>query len=129
MNTRQIVEKYFEYANAGKWDDWCDLFTEDAVYDEQLAGHIEGREVLRGMMRGFPDAYAKFENKPKHFVVDGNHAAVISHISALASKYQNEPIEAEAVLYIENENGKIKYAANYHDSKPFKPFLKQIGAE
>jgi ketosteroid isomerase-like protein len=129
MNTRQIVEKYFEYANAGEWDNWCDLFTEDAVYDEQLAGHIEGRETLRGMMRGFPDAYAKFENKPKHFVVDGNHAAVISHISALAMKYQDQPIEAEAVLYIENVNGKIKYAANYHDSKPFKPFLKQIGAE
>jgi hypothetical protein len=80
-------------------------------------------------MRGFPEAYAKFENKPKHFIVDGNHAAVISHISALAMKFQDQPIEAEAVLYIENDNGKIKYAANFHDSKPFKPFLKQIGAE
>jgi ketosteroid isomerase-like protein len=37
MNTRQIVEKYYELANAGNWDAWCDLFTEDAVYDEQLA--------------------------------------------------------------------------------------------
>ena len=66
MNTREIVDKYYEYANAGKWDAWCDLFTEDAIYDEQLAGRIEGREVLRGMMKGFPDAYAKFQNVPKH---------------------------------------------------------------
>jgi ketosteroid isomerase-like protein len=129
MNTREVVEKYYEYANAGKWDAWCDLFTEDAIYDEQLAGRIQGRETLRPMMKGFPDVYAKFVNAPKHFVVNGNQAAVISHISALASKFQNEPIEAEAVLYVEIENGKIKYAANYHDSKPFKPFLKQIGAE
>lgn len=126
MNTREVVDKYYEYASAGKWDAWCDLFTENAVYDEQLAGRIEGREVLRGMMKGFPDAYAKFQNVPKHIVVDGNQAAVVSHISALAMKYQNEPIEAEAVLYIQVDNGKIKYAANFHDSKPFAPFLKQI---
>jgi ketosteroid isomerase-like protein len=129
MNTREIVEKYFEYASAGNWNAWCDLFTEDAVYDEQLAGRIQGRETLRGMMKGFPDAYAKFQNVPKHIVVEGSHAAVVSHISALAMKYQDQPIEAEAVLYIEVENGKIKYAANFHDSKPFKPFLKQIGVE
>lgn len=127
MNTREIVEKYFQYANAGQWDAWCDLFAENAVYDEQLAGRIEGRETLRGMMKGFPDAYAKFVNTPKHFVVEGDHASVISHISALASKFQNEPIEADAVLYVQIQNGKIAYAANFHDSKPFTPFLRQLG--
>ena len=81
------------------------------------------------MMRGFPEAYAKFENVPKHFIVEGNHAAVMSHISALASKYQDQPIEAEVTQYFKYDHGKIKYVANYHDSKPFKPFLKQIGAE
>jgi predicted ester cyclase/ketosteroid isomerase-like protein len=128
-SARELAETYFKLASAGEWDAWCDLFTEDAVYDEQLAGHIEGRETLRGMMKGFPDAYAKFQNVPKHIVVEGNQATVVSHISALAMKYRDQPIEAEAVLYIEVENGKIKYAANFHDSKPFKPFLKQIGAE
>ncbi len=126
MNTREIVEKYYEYANAGNWDAWCDLFAEDAIFDEQLAGRVQGREVLRGLMRGFPQAYAKFVNTPSQFVVDGNRAAVVSHISALAMKYQDQPIEAEAMNFYQIENGQIKYAANFHDSKPFAPFLKQI---
>ena len=129
MNTREVVEKYYEYANAGQWDAWCDLFAEDAIFDEQLAGRIQGRETLRGMMKGFtPVAYAKFQNVPKHWVVEGNQAAVVSHISARAAKYQDEPIEADATNFYQIENGQIKYIANFHDSKPFAPFLKQIGA-
>ncbi len=126
--SQELIESYFELANAGKWDAWCDLFAEDAVYDEQLAGTIEGRETLRGMMKGFPDAYAKFVNTPKHYVVGPTSAAAVSHISAIASQYPDEPIEADAMLYLEFENGTIKYATNSHDSKPFAPFLKQIGA-
>ena len=60
MTSKEIIEKYFEYANAGKWDAWCDLFSADAIYEEQLAGHIEGRETLRPMMAGFPQAYKLF---------------------------------------------------------------------
>ena len=126
--SREVVDLYYKYANAGQWDAWCDLFAEDAVFDEQLAGHIEGRETLRGMMKGFPEAYAKFQNTPRHILVDGNQAAVVSHISARASKYPDEAIEAEVMNFYQFENGKIKYVANFHDSRPFTPFLKQIGA-
>lgn len=41
MTNREITEKYFELANAGKWDEWCDLFSADMVYQEQLAGRID----------------------------------------------------------------------------------------
>jgi ketosteroid isomerase-like protein len=128
MSPREIVNKYYEYANAGDWERWCDLFTENCVMDEQLAGHIEGLSTLRGMMKGFPDVYAKFQNVPKHIVVDGDQAAVVSHISALASQRLNEPIEADVVNYFQIKGGKIAYMANFHDSRPFKPFLEQIGA-
>lgn len=126
MTSKEIIEKYFEYANDGKWDAWCDLFNVDCVYEEQLAGHIEGRETLRPMMQGFPQAYKRFFNIPRHFVVDGNQAMAISHISAQAMKYPDEPIEADAVLYLEIEDGEIVFAQNFHDSKPFAPFLRQL---
>lgn len=126
MTNREIIEKYFEYANAGKWDAWCDLFNVDCVYEEQLAGRIEGRETLRPMMAGFPDAYKSFVNTPKHFVVDGDQAAAVSHISGRAMKYPDEPIEAEAMLYLSFKDGEIVFAQNFHDSKPFAPFLRQI---
>jgi ketosteroid isomerase-like protein len=126
MTNREILDKYYEYANAGNWDAWCDLFHEDYVMDEQLAGRLTGLDTLRSIMSGFPQAYAKFENKPQHFMVDGDQGAVVSHISALAMKYQDEPIEAAAMNYFRFQDGKIIYMANFHDSKPFAPFLRQL---
>ena len=126
MTNHEIVEKYFEYANAGEWDKWCDLFSEDMVYEEQLAGRIEGRETMRPMMAGFPDAYKSFTNTVRHIVVSGNQGAAVSHISAQAMKYPDEQIEAEAMLYLQFKDGKIVFAQNFHDSKPFAPFLRQL---
>lgn len=126
MTNQEIIEKYFEYANAGEWDKWCDLFSEDAVYEEQLAGRIEGRETLRPMMAGFPNAYKSFVNTPRHFIVEADRAAAVSHISAQAMKYPAEQIEAEAMLFLQMKNGLIVFAQNFHDSKPFAPFLRQI---
>lgn len=128
MQTAEIIDKYYETANAGNWSAWCDLFADDMVMDEQLAGNITGLDTLRPMMAGMGDAYAKFQNVPKHIVVNGDEAAVVSHISALASSRQNEPIEAEVMNYFRIKDGKIAYMANFHDSVPFKPFLEQIGA-
>ena len=126
MDNRQIIEEYYRTANTGDWMAWCDLFADDQVMDEQLAGHIEGLDVLRGMMKGMGSNYAVFQNVPKHILVNGDEGAVVSHISARAMKYQDEPIEAEVMNYFRFKNGKIAYMANFHDSKPFAPFLRQF---
>ncbi len=126
MSNRRVLEKYYEYANAGQWTAWCDLFTDDMVMDEQLAGQIVGLPTLRPMMAGMGTAYAKFQNVPRAIMIDGDEGAVISHISALATKYPDEPIEADVMNYFRFRDGKISYMQNCHDSKPFAPFLKQI---
>ncbi len=128
MSPREIIDKYYEYASAGDWDAWCDLFHENYILDEQLAGRVTGLENLRSIMHGFPDAYKVFVNTPKHILVDGDQGAVVSHISARVHKFPDEPIEAEAMNYFQFQDGKIIYMANFHDSRPFKPFLIQIGA-
>jgi len=120
---REIIRLYYKYANAGKWDLWCDLFTDDLVMDEQLAGHIEGLSTLRPMMAGMGKAYSKFQNVPKRIIVSGNEGAVVSHISA--ANAAGEPIEAEVMNYFSFKKGKIAYMANFHDSRPFAPFLNQ----
>ena len=126
MNGTEIISKYYEYANAGKWDAWCDLFTENHEMDEQLAGHISWLATLRGMMAGMGQAYAVFQNVPTAIIVEGDQGAVVSHISARAAKYPDEPIEADVMNYFRFENGKIAYMRNVHDSKPFAPFIRQI---
>ena len=123
MTTKEIVEEYYKRANVGDWDAWCDLFAENMVMDEQLAGHIEGLATLRPIMAGMGKAYAKFQNMPRHIIVDGNEAAAVSHISAATAA--GVPIAAEVMNYFQIKSGKISYMANFHDSVPFKPFLEQ----
>ncbi|MEU8261564.1 nuclear transport factor 2 family protein [Micromonospora sp. NPDC048999] len=121
MNTREVVNRYYELANAGDWDAWCDLFAAGQVMDEQLAGHVEGRETLRNMMKGFPGMYARFQNVPRHIVVDGDQAAVVSHISATTPA--GGTVEADVVNYYRVVDGLITYMANFHDTVPFRAVL------
>lgn len=118
MDTRKVVTRYYELANLGDWQAWTDLFAEDQVMDEQLAGHVEGRETLREMMTGFPDMYAEFHNVPRQVVVEGEQAAVVSHISART--HDGESIEAEVMNYFRVVDGRITYLANFHDTAPFR---------
>jgi ketosteroid isomerase-like protein len=48
---------------------------------------------------------------------------VVSHISA--ANAAGEAIEAEVTNYFEFRDGKIAYMANFHDTRPFDPFVNQ----
>jgi hypothetical protein len=37
MDTREVVERYYETVNASDWDTWLTVFDEHVVVDEQLA--------------------------------------------------------------------------------------------
>jgi len=127
MDTRAVVSRYYELANEGDWDAWTDLFAPDQVMDEQLAGHVEGRETLREMMKGFPDMYASFTNTPHHIVIDGDQAAVVSRIVAKTHRsrvgHRSKLIEANVVNYFRIVDGQIAYMANFHDTVPFRNAL------
>lgn len=123
MGSREVIEKYYASVNAGDWDTWLTLFDDKVVIDEQLAGHVEGIEILRGAVGVLEKGYSKFLNHPKHIVVQGNEVCAISHISA--ANAAGVPIEAEVVNYFRLKGGKIVYMANFHDTVPFKPFTEQ----
>ena len=124
MDTREVIETYYRAATAGDWDAWLDLFHEDVVMDEQLAGHVEGKDFLREVVEAIKTGYEKFENVPKHIVVEADRAAAITHISA---RSQGIDVEADAANYFELRDGKIVYTANIHDTVPFQPFMAQEG--
>jgi len=123
VETKTVVDRYYESVNMGDWDTWLTLFTDDIVMDEQLAGHIEGIGILRGAIGGLKKGYSRFQNVPGHVVVAGNEACVISHISA--ANASGVPIEANVANYFRLEDGKIAYMANFHDTVPFAPFVNQ----
>lgn len=117
MDTKAVVTRYYELANAGNWDAWCDLFAVDQVMDEQLAGHVEGRETLRTMMAGFPGMYASFRNQPKELIAEDDRVAVVSHISAVTPG--GARIEADVMNFFRVVDGAITYMANFHDTQSF----------
>jgi len=124
LDTREIVEQYYHYVNQGDWDKLLGLFADDIEIDEQLAGHVVGIDVLRGAIGGMKKGYSKFKNRPKHIVVDGNEACVVSKIEA--ANAAGVPIEANVANYFRIKKGKIAYMANFHDTRPFDPFVNQV---
>ncbi len=123
MDTREIITRYYEDVNKGDWDDWLTLFDQNVVIDEQLAGHVEGIGILQGAVGVMKKGYSRFQNVPKHVVVSDDEACVVSHISA--ANAAGAPIEANVANYFRIKNGKIVYMANFHDSRPFDPFVNQ----
>ena len=123
MNSKDLIEKYYESANAGDWNTWLSLFDKNIVMDEQLAGHVEGISVLEGAIGGIERGYSKFQNNPRHIVINGDEACVVSHISA--ANASGVPIEADVANYFRFKDGKIAYMANFHDTRPFDPFVNQ----
>lgn len=119
---RQTIEAYYRHANAGEWGPWCDLFAEDTVMDEQLAGHIEGAATLRAMMANGLGGYAVFRNEPQRVVVEGLEAAVLSRVSG--QTHLGAQISCPVMNYFRfNDAGEIVYLTNTHDTAPFQPLF------
>ena len=123
VDPRDVILAYYKSVNAGDWQRWLSLFREDVVIDEQLAGHLEGLDSLRGAIDVMEKGYSTFQNVPKHIVCQGDEAGVFSHI--LAANAAGEPIEAEVANYVKLREGKIAYMATVHDTRPFDPFVNQ----
>jgi ketosteroid isomerase-like protein len=123
MTTREVIDLYYNSVNAGDWDTWLTLFDDNVVIDEQLAGHVQGVEILRGAIGVMKKGYSKFQNVPKDVIVEGDSAFVASHISA--ANAAGVAIEAEVANRFHLKNGKIVYMQNYHDTRPFDPFVNQ----
>src|SRR5919199_1777843 len=99
MDTREVIDKYYSSVNAGDWDTWLTLFDDNVVIDEQLAGHVEGIDVLRGAIDGMKAGYSRFLNLPRRIVVSGNQATVVSRIEA--ANASGVPISANVANYFQ----------------------------
>jgi ketosteroid isomerase-like protein len=123
MDTREVIDRYYETVNAGDWDTWLTLFADDVVVDEQLAGHLEGVGVLRGAVGAMKKGYSKFLMLPEHVVIEAEQAAVIWHCEA--ANATGVPIDVRGANYFRVEESKIVYMANFHDKGAFAPFTSQ----
>lgn len=117
MTVKECVVNYFEYVNAGKWDDYLDLFADDIVMDEQLLGHVEGKEALAKGIEGLRDN-PDFRNYPLEIVVEGDKAMACWNIQSPLP--DGKKLDVKGANYYKIKDGKIVYFANFHDTAPFK---------
>ena len=131
MDTRSLIEKYYECVNSGDWTTWLGLFSDDVVGDEQLAGHFAGIDVLRGAIGAISSGYSRFNMVPQRIVVEGDAACVVWRCSAANAKgtaiaYPDNPQrQVIGANFFQVQNGKIVYMRTMHDSLPFQPFISQ----
>jgi ketosteroid isomerase-like protein len=116
MQTREIIDRYFEYVNSGRWDDYLTLFADDIVMDEQLLGHVEGIKLLAAGIEGLR-GNPGFRNRPRDIVVEGDKAMATWRLTA--PQPDGPAIEVSGANYYEIREGKIAYFANFHDTAPF----------
>jgi ketosteroid isomerase-like protein len=123
MDTKEVISNYYKYVNAGDWNNWLSLFDDNIVMDEQLAGHLEGIKTLRSAVGGLEKGYSKFLMHPQNILVEENESCVIWHCQA--ANASGVPIDAKGANFFRVENGKITYMSNFHDTRPFDPFMNQ----
>jgi ketosteroid isomerase-like protein len=123
MDTREVIDRYYETVNAGDWDTWLTLFSDHLVVDEQLAGHIDDISVWRGAIDGIKKGYSKFHMTPEHVVIEDAQAAVVWHCEA--ANASGVPIDVHGANYFRVEGGQIVYMSNFHDKAAFAPFTSQ----
>jgi len=84
---------------------------------------VEGIGILRGAIGGMKKGYSQVPERAKRDHHRRRQAFVASHISA--ANAAGVAIEAEVANRFHLGRRKITYMQNYHDTRPFDPFVNQ----
>ena len=90
------------------------------MIDEQLAGHVEGLDILRGAIGGMEKGYSTFQNVPKHIVVAGRRRRRrLAHLRRERGRRADRGRGRRTTS--SSDDGKIAYMANFHDTRAVRP--------
>lgn len=117
MNTRELVQTYFDAINNQDWETWIALFAESIVIDEALSGHMEGLEAVRQSAVGIQQGFQRFTNSIDEFVVEDDRAMVVCTIDATTGA--GASLRSTGANFYRVADGKIVYMSSFHDREPF----------
>jgi hypothetical protein len=102
---RRLITVYSQLLDDGRWDEWGELFTDDAVFtvwDQAFTGRGEIVKAIRGMQPEFPGKHVAFATVIE---LDGDRALAWTDFLAVADSGPGQWGRSYA----------IASAARYHD--------------
>lgn len=77
----QAFRTYWQTGAVGeRWDDWANLFTEDADYVEHVLGNLKGREAIRAWIKPIMEQYLEIYTAYEWHSVDPENGRVIVYM-------------------------------------------------
>lgn len=77
----QAFRRYWQTGAVGeRWDDWADLFTEDAEYVEHVLGSLRGREAIRAWIKPIMEQFCEIYTAYEWHMVDENLGRVVVYM-------------------------------------------------
>lgn len=129
---RDLVARYCHYVDFGCFDEWMDLFTDDALWQCPMFGRYSGKAELQNLVDNYKIYLSKEKTKGRHYVVNlhydvdakAGHATGACYWSMFhAAEGKTEVIRSGRYIdKIEKVNGKWLFKERIidHDSLPSK---------
>lgn len=114
MNTRELVQAYFDRMNSEDWEGLGELFHQEAELEAPGFPRQRGRDTVRGYFQSALGIYPEHYDDPVRIVVAGDTATVNIHYEGkLANGHQ---LSFDAVDVFEMRDGKIGELTSWYDS-------------
>jgi steroid delta-isomerase-like uncharacterized protein len=131
--TRQLLERYYAAFNAGDWDSFLGLLTDDVIHDVNQGGREIGREAFKTFMQRMNRSYSE---RIADIVImsgeDGSRAAVefTVHGTYLKTDEGLPPASGQKYqlpggAFFDIRAGRVARVTNYYN---LQDWLKQVGA-
>lgn len=131
--TRQLLERYYAAFNAGDWNTFLGLLTDDVIHDVNQSGREVGREAFKAFMQRMNTSYSE---QIADIVImageDGSRAAVEFTVLGTYLKTDEglppatgQKYKLPGGAFFDIRAGRVARVTNYYN---LQDWLKQVGA-
>jgi ketosteroid isomerase-like protein len=112
----ECVVRYFELMNADRWDEFGDVWNEDAQHAAPGAGSRQGRETIVEFYRHLFDLWDEHDDRPTRYIVAEDGAYVTVEVTYVGKLEDGRDMTFEAIDTIEVRDGRIAKLVTWYDS-------------
>ena len=123
MSIQEIIDKYFEYLNGGKFAELFSLFSEDAELSSPVDFRAKGLNEIKAFYLKVPENYPEHVDTATDLLIQKNKAAVLIQFEGKSAAGVRASFQA--VDWFTFEEGRIKSLVSLYDSLSLSRSLKQ----